>query len=74
MCFGYCTAFVPVGNPLGCCCISWGSEVVDTSMHDMGLHGFKIHAILEVVQLCSYANATQDPGIVGSKKKCGVGL
>ena len=47
---------------------------VDTSMHDMGLHGFKIHAILEVVQLGSYANATQDPGIVGSKKKCGVGL
>jgi hypothetical protein len=43
-------------------------------VHDVGLHRFKIHAILEVMKLCADANAAQNSGVIGSEQKVGVGL
>ena len=72
MCFCDSSALIPIGMVERCA--TWRSEIIDASMHDVGLHRFEIEAVLEVVQLCSDANAAQNSGIVGSKSESGIGL
>ena len=36
---------------------TWHGDIIDTAMHNVGLHRFKVEAVLEVVKLCADANA-----------------
>lgn len=56
MCFSHRSALVPFkkSHPSGAI---WRSDIIDAAMHDMGLHRFKVEAVLEVVKLCADANA-----------------
>ena len=54
--FSHRSALVPFkkSHPSGAI---WQGEIIDTAMHNMGLHRFKVEAVLEVVKLCADANA-----------------